>query len=146
MPRLAYYYRHTDDETPKEKAFRQGFALIEEHKLFRYLGGEVHIKPNKEYGRNGIAAIEKNRRIYVNTNLSRTPQEWAYTIAHCLLHLAFGHYDDDRIPKDDNGHYDPILWNIACDIYITRFLYDITFGEPACDDPAEVYSIKLNEE
>ncbi len=147
MPRLqsGYYYR-VEDIPAKERIFREGFQLIAEHKLFQYLDGNVYMKPHRAYGKNGAAIVDKNGKIYVNTSISLTPKEWAYTLAHCLLHLAFGHFDDDNIPKDANGDFNMACWNKACDIYITRFLHDIAFGEPICADPALAYTIKLNDE
>lgn len=111
-----------------------------------YLGGELYLKPNREYGKNGAAVVDKSGKIYINTSVSQTPDEWAFIIAHCLLHLAFGHFDDEKIPRDEHGSFSPAQWNKACDIYITRFLYDIAFGNPVCDDPAAAFSIKLNDE
>ena len=78
----------------------------------------------------------------MRANLS--PEQWCYVMAHNLLHLAFGHFDKASIPSD--CEFVPALWNKACDIYITRFLYDIRLGEPICADPAEAYPIKLNSE
>ena len=147
MPRLvSNYYWREEDIPVKEQLFRQGYGMISEHKFFLHLDGEIYIKPNRVYGKKGVAVVEKTGKIYVNTAVSHTPKEWVYVIAHCLLHLAFGHFDDERIPKDDGGQFQKELWNSACDIYITRFLYDIAFGTPVCDDPAHCYSIKLNDE
>lgn len=78
----------------------------------------------------------------MRANLS--PEQWCYVMAHNLLHLAFGHFDKVNIPSDHE--FVPALWNKACDIYITRFLYDIRLGEPICADPADAYPIKLNSE
>lgn len=147
MPRLiSNHYWRDEDIPPKVQLFRQGFSKIQDHKLFTYLDGEIYIKPNREYGKNGVAVVDKTGKIFVNTSASKSPDEWAYIIAHCLLHLAFGHFDNDKIPKDEHGSFNPELWNKACDIYITRFLYDIAFGRPICDDPATAFSIKLNDE
>lgn len=147
MPRLIWNHYWRDEEIPpKEQLFRQGFSKIQDHKLFTYLDGEIYIKPNREYGKNGVAVVDKNGKIFINTSISKSPDEWAYIIAHCLLHLAFGHFDNDSIPKDELGNFNPVLWNAACDIYITRFLYDIAFGCPVCEDPATTFSIKLNDE
>lgn len=147
MPRLiSNYYWRDEDIPPKEQLFHQGFSSIQGHKLFTYLDGEIYMKPNKEYGKKGLAVVDKNGKIYVNTSVSIPPDQWAYIIAHCLLHLAFGHFDNDKIPRDEYGNFNPALWNKACDIYITRFLYDIAFGCPTCNDPAHEFSLKLNDE
>lgn len=43
--------------------------------------------------------------------------------AHCQLHLAFGHFDAEKMPMD--GSRDLKLWNLACDMMIAKFLADI---------------------
>ena len=69
-----------------------------------------------------------------------TPSEWAYTMAHCMLHNVFGHFEGEKMPgyekKGEDGKVrhivscDRDLWNLACDIYVSRFLEDIKFGSP----------------
>ena len=70
----------------------------------------------------------------VNKDFLQSSDEWIYTIAHCELHLAFGHFDAEKMPGyeiteiDGNKHWkvscNTRLWNMACDIYITKFLTD----------------------
>ncbi|MBO4401286.1 MAG: hypothetical protein J5809_05525 [Selenomonadaceae bacterium] len=67
-------------------------------------------------------------RVFLNRNFLMTPEEWVFTIAHCELHLAFGHFDADKIP----ANCDLRLWNMACDIYVTKFLAEAKIGEPRC--------------
>ena len=147
MPRLEdKYYWRADDIPPKLQPFYQGYSKVSGHKLLGGLSGTVYMKPNREYGKTGVATVDKSGKIFVNPYMQKTSDEWAFIIAHCLLHLAFGHFDDDKIPKDSFNNWGCELWNKACDIYITRFLYDIDFGTPLTDDPANFYSIKLNDE
>ncbi|MBQ4522100.1 MAG: hypothetical protein IJA10_04010 [Lachnospiraceae bacterium] len=130
----------------REQIFCQGYAQIENHRMFHHLDGDIYMRSNKNYGKNGAAVVDKKGNIYVNTDYPFQADEWAYVIAHCLLHLAFGHFDNDNIPKDAVGNFHSALWNQACDIYIARFLADIKFGRAICEDPASHYSIKLNDE
>ncbi|MBQ3543973.1 MAG: hypothetical protein IJA34_03125 [Lachnospiraceae bacterium] len=147
MPRLEdKYYWRADDIPQKLQPFYQGYSKVSGHKLLGELSGTVYMKSNREYGHYGIATVDKYGKIHVNPYIQITSDEWAYVLAHCLLHLAFGHFDDAKIPKDDFNNFNSELWNKACDIYITRFLYDIDFGTPLTDDPADFYSIKLNDE
>ena len=135
-----------EDITPRENSFRQGLALLKEHRLFNALKGTLHFEAGKCGGKEGMAVVDKHGNIYVNTAVYGEPKEWAHVLAHCLLHLAFGHFDAAKIPTDPKGRFDPILWNHACDIYITRFLADISFGRSPVNDPAEEYAIRLNDE
>ncbi len=141
------YYRSLTEEPPlNEQSFNHGYETIRSHGLFGGLNGDIYIRNNSDYDRKGPAVVDKKGHIYVNINKKLRPREWAYTIAHCLLHLAFGHFDSDKIPYDANGNFDTAIWNKACDIYIARFLADIKFGTPICSDPADDFPIKLNDE
>ncbi len=107
----------------------------------KYAGGDSKYK---------MANINSKGKMTVNILADKTTKEWCYIMAHCLLHMAFGHFDKEHMPE---GIYDSpekgkllAVWNKACDIYVTRFLYDIKFGSPICNDPAEKYSIKLDDE
>ena len=127
-----------------EQQLLDGIEYLKQHPLF----GRLHwfrteIVPKSSLGKNVPAKISSSRMLYLNKDCDKTPKEWAYLIAHCILHLAFGHFDADRMPgywqqiteKEQKwvNRYDPALWNLACDIYITRFLADIKFGSTDID-------------
>lgn len=112
--------------------------------LFHQLDGYITAKPSHLNAKGSLACVMKDGNIYVNMRANLSPEQWCYVMAHNLLHLAFGHFDKASIPSD--CEFVPALWNKACDIYITRFLYDIRLGEPICAHPAEAYPIKLNSE
>ena len=69
----------------------------------------------------GMARASSNANIICNPYMLAEPKEWARVIAHCALHLAMDHFK-----KKEN----PVLWNIACDCIIERFLSDMKFGLP----------------
>lgn len=152
MAYLHHYRYHTEEkQIPyREQAFLQGWDLLNNHKLFHNLGGDIYPKQKYVYDADSAASVDFKGNIYVNMYCRLTAEQWFYTMAHCLLHLAFGHFDKANIPQevyaDKENHIKLALWNKACDIYITRFLMDIQIGMPTCDDPAEEYSIKLNSE
>src|SRR5262249_15074628 len=53
------------------------------------------------------------------------PEVWVYVIAHCLLHLGFGHLQTgDRRARE---------WNIAADCAVARFLANLKLGERPVD-------------
>lgn len=139
-----YYYK--DEEIPvNERFFLQGYALLDAHPLLKHLNGDIYMKGKYTDGK-GYAVVDKTGNVFVNTSRRLTPEQWAYVLSHCLLHLAFGHFDKDNIPLDSADKFEKAVWNKACDIYIARFLADIKFGEALCDDPANAYSIKLDKE
>jgi predicted metal-dependent peptidase len=69
----------------------------------------------------GYAVVTSNGDIHVNPSIMLEPTQWAYVIAHCLLHLGLGHFQH----KSDALH-----WNIACDRVIACFLQEFKFGKP----------------
>lgn len=141
--RRKYYYR--DDDIPKGlKALYAGFSILEEHPLFSQLEGTITPKTSHLSGKESIACVTKSGEIFVNIAANLDANEWAYVLAHNLLHLAFGHFDKDKMPHTVELY--PLVWNKACDIYVTRFLADVGFGKTLYSDPASEYSIKLNDE
>lgn len=141
--RRKYYYR--DDDIPKGlKALYAGFSILEKHPLFSQLEGTITPKTSHLNGKESIACVTKSGEIFVNKAAGLDANEWAYVLAHNLLHLAFGHFDKDKMPPTAELH--PLVWNKACDIYVTRFLADVGFGKALYSDPASEYSIKLNDE
>ena len=129
--------------SPNEQQLLDGIQIISQHPLFGRLHMEKQIVPKSQLGKNVPAKVSSSGTIYLNKDCDRTPKEWSYIIAHCMLHHSFGHFDADKIAgywqkvsekeKVWVNRYEPELWNMACDIYITRFLADIKFGSTDID-------------
>ncbi|MDE6781659.1 MAG: hypothetical protein K2J40_09395, partial [Ruminococcus sp.] len=126
-----------------EQQLLDGLELVQQHPLFGHLRISSSIVPKSRLGRNVPAKVSSAGIVYLNKDCDKTPKEWAYIIAHCMLHLSFGHFDADRMPgywqqiseKKQKwiNDYIPDLWNMACDIFITRFLADVKFGSTDID-------------
>lgn len=122
-----------------EQQLLDGIELIKAHPLFGQLSIRHRMTSKNEYGKETAAKVSEYQ-VILNKDCNRTPQEWAYIIAHCMLHLSFGHFDAERMPgyftTDSKGanryvvECDFGLWNMACDIYISKFLADVKFGTP----------------
>lgn len=147
MPHISRRYYYYGKEMPKDEArFYAGTDELEKHPLFGKLKGSVYMRGKYLQNKGSIAAVDSGGAVYVNVHQNLEAAEWEYVVAHCLLHLAFGHFDSDKIPRDANGEFRADLWNLACDIYVTRFLSDIRYGEPVVEDPAKKYRFKMNDE
>lgn len=138
-----YYYR-SEDIPAEVLSLMHGFDILEKHPLFCQLKGDIYQRTSHLNGRGSIACVTKNGNIYVNTSAGLKADEWAYVLAHNLLHLAFGHFDQDKIPQSEE--YYPSVWNKACDIYVARFLQDIDFGLSLFPNLASEYPVKQNDE
>lgn len=117
-----------------EQQLLDGTELVRQHPLFGRLRFCEHI-----CGKNAMGKMPARVSPYyylLNKDCDRSPAEWAHIIAHCMLHLSFGHFDAKRMPGYFNEDRkwvvscDYALWNMACDIYICKFLLDVKFGTP----------------
>ena len=105
----------------------KGYSLLHKHPLFGELYFAVSIKDKSSMGKEAAAIVRKDGEIFVNEDYLLEPEQWAYAIAHCQLHLAFGHFDAEKMPE---RNFDKRLWNMACDMYIAKFLKAIKMGKP----------------
>jgi predicted metal-dependent peptidase len=108
------------------KNYVQGYNIIKQHPMFSPLLSHVHDYRSKNNlcPENGWAVISRNGYLHVHPTRRGDPQEWAYVIAHCLLHLGLGHFQDKA---------DSMKWNTACDCFIARFLADMKLGRAPGD-------------
>lgn len=91
------------------------FAPLASHTHFRRVSDSYQLCPE-----DGWAIVTQNGSIHVHPKRRAEVEEWIYVLAHCLLHLGFGHFQQKE---------NTVLWNIACDVYISKFLYDMKLGK-----------------
>ena len=133
---------------PKEAPVRHGRMLLRENRILGRISGnyDIRISDKKRLGKETAAVSDSDGVIYLNKDISYSPKEWAYTIAHCMMHNVFGHFDAQNMPgfekSDADGKKRHIVkcnldvWNLACDIYVSKFLSDIKFAAPTCSREA----------
>lgn len=74
-----------------------GISIINQHPLFGY--GYCYLKNDgRNLGKNVYATVSSKGEILLNENMYLQPKQWAYVIAHAKLHLAFGHFDAEKMP------------------------------------------------
>lgn len=119
--------------------------LLSYNRIFSELYNRTCIQVKKVesnvIGKNCAAIVHSDGKILLNKNYPLNASEWEYIIAHCILHLAFGHFDADKMPTP----CDKKIWNMACDIYIAKFLYDVKIGTPPFGS-IEIYNGKKGDE
>ncbi len=110
--------------SPALEAFQAGAGLVKQNPVLSGLMERAVPRFDDSYpmAREDWAWVDANGHIYANSHRRAAPQEWAYVLAHCLLHLALGHIREDR-------EGDP-LWNAACDCIAARYLADLHVGAP----------------
>jgi predicted metal-dependent peptidase len=80
----------------------------------------------------GWAVVTSAGQIHPHPKRLAEPAEWQYVLAHCLLHLAFGHF----APQDFDREHGP-QWNAACDCMVARFLNGMRLGRSPTGDDAQ---------
>lgn len=140
----------------EEENFQKGRQIHQSSPLFSKLYGEIYIVGNRIGQKEWAAMVDKDGHISINTKCDLGPKQWAYAIAHCQLHLAFGHFDADKMPGYEKMEADgtkkkvvscnPYLWNMACDIYVSRFLENVKFGKSIYGAVSDDFPRNLKEE
>ena len=167
--------KNKNRKSPNEAALLSGIALHDDHPLFGELHREerYYIEDSRKMGKHTAAYVSYTfvshrysrwnyyytkwqGAIFLNKDFPLSPAQWAYTIAHCELHLAFGHFDGERMPgyekvsedgtKERVFSIDAKLWNAACDIYIAKFLDGIKFGQSTSRLPIDAYAGPIGDE
>lgn len=110
------------------KNYESGYNMLLNHPIFEgflkyYDGVSIYRDENSPYPKEGYAVCSNLCCIYVNPKVRATPSEWAYILAHCILHFALEHFKDIE-------NKDIVKWNMACDIAIAKFLENLKFGTP----------------
>jgi predicted metal-dependent peptidase len=125
--------------TPEEKNLQNilaGIALVEQHPLFQTLFYPVGIR-YEQLRKEDWCYGDSSGVLILNKLKKGLPEEWAYVIAHHLLHLGLGH-------KQKKEH--PELWIIACDCYVTQFLAELKFGKAPREMSEPIYDTIVSEE
>ena len=124
-----------------EAALRSGLEIVRDKPpfgdmIYHYT---ISFRDKTRMGKNTPALATATGDIWLNKDYDLRPNQWVYVIAHCMLHMIFGHFDAENMPgyeqdKDGNvvseQHFDAKTWNHACDIYIANFLNGLKYGEP----------------
>ncbi|MHB8125322.1 MAG: vWA domain-containing protein [Desulfitobacteriaceae bacterium] len=111
--------------------YLRGYRIVEQHPMFSPLLAHVHAIRSKDNlcPDNGWAVMTRNGYLHVHPTRRGEPMEWAYVIAHCLLHLGLGHFQEKvEFSK----------WNTACDCFIARFMADLKLGSAPRDLQAQI--------
>ncbi len=114
--------RSSRQADPATVAFFAGRGALDHHPLFSPLLQRAKIN-RSEYENScpadGWAVVLSSGEIHVHPKRRGEKEEWMYVLAHCLLHLGFGHFQKRARPD---------LWNLACDAFVSRFLADLKLG------------------
>ncbi len=108
---------------PATEAFEKGLEKVRAHPIFGPMLYRLSIyrREGTPYPPQGWAVVSARGVLYAHPKRRGSADEWAYVIAHGLLHLGLGHFQN--VPE-------PVAWQTACDCFVARFLKDLKFGHP----------------
>jgi predicted metal-dependent peptidase len=73
------------------------------------------------YPPNGWANVTPEGHIFLHPERLGEPEEWLYVLAHCLMHLGFGHFQERFQQRE---------WDLACECVVWQFLATLKLGKP----------------
>ena len=114
--------RKQNKPNPALEAFEAGCGLVKKNPILGPLMERAypHFEDTYPMAKEDWAWVTSEGHIYANSHRRASAGEWAYVLAHCLLHLGLGHIREER-EKD-------LLWNAACDCVAARYLTDFHIG------------------
>jgi len=84
----------------------EGWKQLKQHPLFRYVNLPGFVYAGRSVlGRNGYGKVKAskgseyfaNDDLVLNDSITLRPEEWTFVIAHLYMHLAFGHFDAEKM-------------------------------------------------
>jgi predicted metal-dependent peptidase len=124
---------------PAAENRKRGLELIRRHPLFAPLEHRAFVQPVQDDDLcppGGWAVVNSLGHVHLNSRRRGEPEEWAWVVAHCLLHLGFGHLAQQRLAgwraatgMPSGAHFDA-AWNLAACVTVNRFLSHLKVGRP----------------
>ncbi|AUY51299.1 hypothetical protein [Streptomyces sp. CB01881] len=118
---------------PATEAFDAGRALLRRNRAFAALDATVcRSETCTVFPADGWAVTDSHGVVHVNPRRRAEPAEWAWVLAHCLLHLGFGH-----LPAARGRRVQPDAYEAAarCAV-VNRFLAGFPTGRAPVPLPA----------
>src|SRR5262245_46462213 len=79
---------------PFEQSYLDGAREALAHPIFRHMHMATSWREDAALSRaRGWARVHPNGLIVVNKHARLAADEWAWVVAHCALHVGFGHVD-----------------------------------------------------
>lgn len=124
---------------------QKGYGIFLNSPLFARQTGAIRWLDGQALGKDCCGVVSPMGVIMLNQKKLLDPEQWAYVMAHNYLHLAFGHFNQSVVPVPAH-QLNRQVWNMACDIYVAKFLKDMKFGKPLCSDDVNLFPSSLSDE
>ena len=138
MPRSARKASNATRDLATEN-FNAGLDLVRSNPMLSglYMHSGVLRQEGNRCPKDGWAVVTLNGAIHVHPTRRGAPEEWLYVLAHCLLHLGFGHFQPHAKERE---------WIAACDAFVGKFLADLKLCRPPEDMLAHIQPAAATEE
>ncbi|MGW2090275.1 vWA domain-containing protein [Streptomyces sp. NPDC001880] len=110
---------------PATEAFLAGLAVVRRNPALAALEADVCRSPECDRNpRHDLVAVDSNGKLHVHPDRRAEPADWAWAIAHCIVHLGFGH-----VPAHKEARPQPDRFDLAarCAV-VNRFLLTFPVG------------------
>jgi predicted metal-dependent peptidase len=122
---------------PAAEAFDEGLRLLRNNHAFAALNVQICREPDcRHTPPDGWAVVDSTGTVHANRKRRAEPAEWAWVLAHCLLHLGFGHVPAERGRRTAPDEY---LRTARCAV-VNRFLATFPTGRAPFELPPSVPS------
>ncbi|MEV7926510.1 MULTISPECIES: DUF2201 family putative metallopeptidase [unclassified Kitasatospora] len=119
---------------PGAEVFAEGVRLLRQNPAFDAVPADFCRRDDCGLAPpGGWAVVDSDGTVHVNPRRRAEPEEWAWVLAHCLLHLGFGH-----VPAARGIRVQPDVYEEAarCAV-VNRFLATFPVGRPPVALPQE---------
>lgn len=109
-----------------DAAYLKGCAIVSAHPALSALDVSFCRLPACEHRpERGLAVVSSNGTVHAHPYRRAEPAAWAWALAHCLLHLGFGHVPAAAGPREQPDAFDLAA---RC-VVVNRFLAAMPVGE-----------------
>ncbi|BCY06856.1 hypothetical protein [Actinoplanes sp. L3-i22] len=124
--------RRTEQPDPDSLDFRSAWDGIAHSRIFAPMVEDSWRQRGADYrftegGLPGIAQVNEDGVIRLTRHRRLDADEWHWVLAHCLLHLGFGHTRPDALPDD--------AARAAACVAVARFQREVKLGRPPVPVP-----------
>ncbi|CAM5352318.1 hypothetical protein GCM10010329_40580 [Streptomyces spiroverticillatus] len=110
---------------PAAEAFAAGLALVKRNPALAAVEATVcRSEKCTQVSYDGLVSVDSNGTVHAHPKHRADPRDWAWALAHALLHLGFGHVPAD---KDTRPQPTPAQLAARCTV-VNRFLMSSPVG------------------
>ncbi|MFD8960104.1 hypothetical protein ACFV0W_24965, partial [Streptomyces anulatus] len=114
-----------DRPDPAAEAFAAGADLVRRNPALAAVHADfVRAKGNADAPGRGLVRADSNGRVHIHPTRRAEPGEWAWALAHALLHLGFGHLPAAKELREQPDRFDLAA---RCTV-VNRFLATFPIG------------------